>query len=391
MKSLQNHMTGIVLSVLLFAMPVGIIFKHYTAARSFLTLIYFGQNFQHSALPEVKKISPVAMTPVGYDGQFYAQLALRPGLRGPELARALDNPPYRSMRIGMPVLAFCLGLGKPAWILNIYALLNFFFWVALLAAIARIVGFSRPKDVLLAFALLWSTGTLTSVARSLTDLPATVLGVFALFSDEHFVMAALLLGASGLIKETSALSFTAIPLGDGEKRFDIKRLLVSSLILFLPVTSWFIYTHIRFQPGPVAGCGNFASPFSGLALKLWDGLQGLSTGFHSSPSKLLESISELVAPLSLLVQAIYLVTKPRFQSKIWRFGIGFALLIFVLGKSVWAEQFAYCRVLLPLTFSFNLLIHEHEENSRFLAWYLAGNVGMYAVALQTVLRLVIPI
>jgi hypothetical protein len=342
-------------------------------------------------LPEVKEISPVALSPLGYDGQFYAQLALRPNLRGPDLARALDNPPYRSMRIGMPILAFCLGLGKPAWILNIYALLNLFFWVALLGAVAKIVGFSRPKDVLLAFALLWSTGTLTSIARSLTDLPATVLGVFALFSDERFVMAALLLGASGLIKETSALSFAAIPLGDGEKKFDIKRLLVSSLILFLPVTSWFLYTHIRFQPGPVAGPGQFALPFSALALKLRGGLQGLSTVFHSPLSKLLESISELIAPLSLLVQAAYLATKPRFQSKIWKFGIGFGLLIFILGKSVWAEQFAYCRVLLPLTFSFNLLIHEYEENRRFMAWYLAGNVGMYSIALQTVLRLAIPI
>lgn len=163
------------------------------------------------------------------------------------------------------------------------------------------------------------------------------------------------------------------------------------MILFLPVTSWFIYTHVRFKPGPVAGAGQFALPFSALALKLGGGLRGLSTVFHRSHSKLLESISELIAPLSLPVQAAYLVTKPRFHSKVWRFGIGFGLLLSVLGKDVWVEQFGYCGILLPLTFSFNLLIHEHESNRRFMAWYLAGNVGMYAIALQTVLRLVIPI
>ena len=48
-----------------------------------------------------------------------------------------------------------------------------------LAAFLRHVGLERPRDFLLAAALLWSTGTLVSLQRALTDFPAAALGVVA--------------------------------------------------------------------------------------------------------------------------------------------------------------------------------------------------------------------
>jgi len=167
--------------VILLALPACILIDHYSPKSGFLGLIYFGQEFQKSVLPEVREISPVTSSQFGYDGQFYAQIALCPTLMDDALVRALDNPTYRSRRIGLPFLAFCLGLGKSAWILQIYALLNFGFWLLLLWAISRFIGYNSPRDLFLATALLWSTGTLTSIERSLTDFPAAVLGVLAVF------------------------------------------------------------------------------------------------------------------------------------------------------------------------------------------------------------------
>ncbi len=383
-------MKGIVILAVLVALPAHILFENYTVKHGFLGLINFGEEFQESALPEVKEISPVTSSQRGYDGQFYAQLALHPGLTEPGLVNALDSPEYRSRRIGMPFLAFCLGLGKTAWVLEIYALLNFFFWLALLLVILKIVGYTRPRDLLLAFALLWSTGTLISVAKSLTDFPATALGALAVFSNGNYVMAALLLGTSGLVKETSVLSFAAVPWGRRRERLDVKHLFISTLILLLPITLWFIYVHVRIPSGlPLRG--NFTIPFFGIAHKLWSSLYGLATGTDTTISKQLMILSESLAPLSLLVQATYLTFKPRFSSEAWRFGIGFVILFSLIGESIWVEQFAYCRVLLPLTFSFNMLIHEHEFNQGYLTWYLLGNGGMYSLALHTVLKMVIPI
>jgi hypothetical protein len=81
MKRIQNHLIGIALLAMLLAPPARILLKHYTANSGFLGLIYFGREYKESALPEVREISPVTSSPRGYDGQFYAQLALLPPWR----------------------------------------------------------------------------------------------------------------------------------------------------------------------------------------------------------------------------------------------------------------------------------------------------------------------
>jgi hypothetical protein len=85
---------------------------------------------------------------------------------------------------------------------------------------------------------------------------------------------------------------------------------------------------------------------------------------------------ELFGPLSLAAQASYLFLKPKTTDPTWAFGIGFAVLLIFLGDSVWAEQIAYCRVLLPLTFAFNLLLHATERGARFWGWFTVGNIGL---------------
>ncbi len=344
-------------------------------------MIYFGRAFKEKVLPDVKKISPVTKSQWGYDGQYYAQIALRPALADHALVRALDNPAYRSRRIGLPFLAFCLGIGKSSWILQAYALLNFGFWLLLLAAISRFIGYNSARDMSVAIALLWSTGTLTSVARSLTDFPSVVLGVLAIFSGSRWLIASTLLGASALVKETSVLSFAVLPGYNKSRNLDVKQMIISTLIMVLPITLWVFYVHVFMPAGSAAGSHNFSRPFSGISNKLYDAIVAMATGWSGAPSNRQAALFfEVLCPLSLVIQAIYMVAKPRAGSEAWRFGIGFVILLSILGKGVWEEQYAYCRVLLPLTFSFNLLIHKHESAARFGTWYFIGNAGMFWMA-----------
>ena len=67
----------------------------------------------------------------GYDGQFYAQLAVEPLLRDRRIDEALDTPPYRARRILFSWTAYLLGLGRPAWILKVYAVQNIVAWLLL--------------------------------------------------------------------------------------------------------------------------------------------------------------------------------------------------------------------------------------------------------------------
>ena len=366
------------LLAVLLVPPTRILVHHYSPDSGFLGLIYFGKAFKEKVLPEVKKIFPVTKSHWGYDGQYYAQIALRPALSDHALVDALDNPPYRSRRIGLPFLAFCLGVGKSSWILQVYALLNFGFWLLLLVTISRFIGYNSAKDLSIAIALLWSTGTLTSVARSLTDFPAVVLSVLAIFSGSRWFIAATLFGAAALVKETSILSFAALPWRNKLQNMDVKHLIISTLIMVLPITLWVLYVHALMPTGSAAGYHNFSHPLSGISNKLYDAIPAMIKGWAgASSSRHASLLFEVLCPLSLAIQAIYLVSKPRVGSQAWRFGIGFVILLSILGESVWVEQYAYCRILLPLTFSFNLLIHKHESGARFGTWYFIGNAGMF--------------
>jgi len=196
-------------------------------------------------------------------------------------------------------------------------------------------------------------------------------------------MATILLGTSGLVKETSILSFAAVPWRKKPQGGDVKQLVISTLIIVLPITLWLIYVHVRLPFGLASGAENFAFPIIGIAHKLYSGIHGLITEWAgASLPRQADLLFEILCPLSLVTQAIYLAARPRLSSEAWRFGIGFVMLLSILGPSIWVEQYAYCRVLLPLTFSFNLLIHKHESGTRFATLYLMGNGGMCWLALH---------
>ena len=373
----------VVIVLILVAVPMKLLVDSYVPGHGFLSLIHFGERFSSTRLPEINEFVPPPQSPDGYDGQFYAQLALYPSLRGEGIAKALDNPGYRARRIGLPTLATTLGFGRTAWVLNVYSVLNFVFWLLLLGLLLRFIGLHRRRDILLFAGLLWTNGTLISCARALTDLPAAVLGVAAVLAPGIWILPLCLLSAGALIKETSVLSFFVAP-WLANRRGELRQMLLSTIFLVIPILLWAAYVHLMMGSAAGVVSGNFNWPVIGVINKLGIAVDDLFRN-SGTAGQLAHNAFEVFCPLSLCAQAIYLVIHPRVHIPAWRLGIGFAVLLLVLGPSVWVDQNAYSRVLLPLTMAFNLLIHQNEQGRAYFAWYVAGNTGMVWMLLKTLL------
>jgi hypothetical protein len=106
--------------------------QYYHRNTGFTELIDFGDQFYETVLPAIRGV-PRYTDPrsPGYDGQFYAQLAIEPLLRNRDLDKALDSPPYRARRILFAWTAYVFGLGQPWWILKVYAMQNIAAWLLL--------------------------------------------------------------------------------------------------------------------------------------------------------------------------------------------------------------------------------------------------------------------
>lgn len=345
--------------VVLAVPPLLILVRGYSPEHGFLGLPLFGQKFLPRALPELQAMHPPSTTEFGYDGQYYAQIALSPDLSHPGLRKACDNFSYRARRIGMPAVAWVIGLGRPAWIVQVYAVLNFVFWSLLAALLLRRYGVERLRARVLLFCILWTTGALVSVERALTDLPAITLSVWATFLAERRPAAgAALMGVSALFKETNILSFPALAWIDRDH--PPRRLTWILPALVLPLALWLAYLS-RMTPwrGPVPV---FELPFVGLWNKL---AREWSNGrrYHV----------EMIAPVALFVQAVYFAVRPRLSCAWWRGGVAWAVMAVVVGKDVWAEDAGYTRILLPLTVAFNVMLYLHERGAAWATWVIVGN------------------
>jgi hypothetical protein len=377
------HLGRFIVVLTLAIVPLKLLVDSYIPGHGFLSLVHFGEKFESRRLPEINEFVPPLRSRGGYDGQFYAQLALHPSLQGEGIEKALDAPAYRARRIGLPVIATGLGFGRTEWVLNVYSVLNFVFWALLMGLLLRFIDLHRWRDVLLFVALLWTNGTLVSCARALIDLPAAVLGVAAVLTPGAWLVPVLLLSASALIKDTSVLSFAAVPwLTGGSRR--LWRMILSMTLLTIPLLLWVAYVQVMMGDTSNMGSGNFSWPFWEVVQKLDVAIRDLYSNPQESFRQLTRKTFEVLCPLSLCVQAIYLFIHPRLRTPAWWLGIGFAVLLLVLGSSVWVENNAYSRVLLPLTMAFNLLIHQYEQGRSYCTWYVTGNIGMIWMLLNTI-------
>lgn len=354
---------------LLFA---ALVLSKFSPQTGFTSLIRFGETWQdhrHSALQSL----PLATVPKsnGYDGQFYAQVALDPLLRSSELERVLDAPAYRARRILVPATASLLGLGNPWWTLQAYALLNVICWFALGWLLRDCIG---TKDWV-CFArwagCMFSMGVLDSVRQSLIDLPALLLLSLAIhtYTQSRAAKTTLWLALGNLAKESTLLGTIAL---NSDGLVSRPRRGHTLFIIFLaaaPLGLWSLYVHQRFSGFSASeGLGNFTWPLLGVItqtkLCLRELLHGNFDGRYAFG---------LLAIGGLFTQAATLWRAPQFQSPWWRVGAAYSLLLPFMGLWVWSGYWAACRVVLPLTIAFNLLLP-----ARRLFWplWIAGNLTL---------------
>jgi hypothetical protein len=352
-------------ALLIALIPSIFFFAQFRRPGGLLNLIEFGTLLEPSNVPAVVNLHPPRNFPHGYDAQWYAQLALDPFLRNPNTVGAMDDAGYRARRIAMPLLSSIFGFGNPAVTLNVFASINYVFFLILLAALIVALKPAGPPEWAAVAAVALTTGSLDSLHRSLSDLPVSTL-IFVAVMLPLAAMRVALLAAAVLTRETAVLS--AVPCVLASPLFDRRNFIRLSLVL-LPAAVWFAYLFVHLQTWGDGPDGNFQFPGAAIIHRL-----GLAwSELISVPNDRRAFL--LLAPLCLIVQAIYLWRFPLRNSALWWSGIGFTALLFILGPQVWVGNMAAPRVLLPMTIAFNVLL-AIQRPARFWLWFVAGNVGL---------------
>lgn len=355
-----SNLSRVLVVTVLCLIPAGFVARQFSAGHGFTKLLEVGPIFLPRALPQFQALHPVITGPYGYDGQFYAQVAIDPFLRNPRLEHALDVPEYRSRRILIPALAWLLGGGQPSAIVTAYVLLHVAAWYVLLWLLLRFQRPEKIQDWLCIAATMLTTGTLVSLERSLIDLPVATLlvGAAVLAGRSRTILLALAV----LTKDTCALCAWA-PVVDFRKTpHAFWRGAAHIGAITLPFLVWAFYVRSRFQKH-FYGQGNFAWPFEG-----W---------IHGSIVALLQGHrSTAFAALCLLAELAYLVLRPRLDSFYWRVAISFGIASCFLSNQPFVEDVSFTRDLLPMTIGFNILLIG-ESPAKFSLWFVAGNIGLF--------------
>ena len=354
-----------VASVVLFV--AGIAMFH-DPETGFTRFIYFNADLQDRLVPALRDV-PLHFWQGGYDGQFYAQLAVDPLLLDPATVEALDSPSYRARRILFSWTAFLFGLGQPHWIVHAYAIQNAVFWLVVALLLMRWFPPLDFKSFCLWFGCLFSQGAIFSVVRAVPDAPSLLLLVLTVLAVERgrTGRAAALVGLAGLAKETNLLWSAVLCSPDAFRRHSWRELCVGTLLIAGPLALWMSYVWSGDAvSGSTTGTRNFGLPFTGYFTEWGAALSEL----REEPSSL--AWFNLLALISLGTQAVVLVVSRAWTNAWWRVGIASCALMVVLGPAVWVGYpSAETRVLLPMTVAFNAVL---PRNRWFWPVFVLGNL-----------------
>ncbi len=358
--------TVILVAVVLFTWGV---WRYHHPAFGFTRFLQLQKEFAAVALPEAQA-APVFVYHAnsGYDGQFYAQLALRPSLRDPQLHTAIDNPPLRARRMLGSWLAAAIGAGDPTRTLHAYAAINVVAWFLLGAVLLRLFPPRSVHNVVAWLGLMASCGVLTSVRYALTDLPSLLLVALALWRLERGPpdwLAAALLATASFARETALFAGTALLPGS-----DLRRRVGRAALLVLPLSLWMGYVYLTLGRDE-GSLRNFALPLSAWFTKAAEIVRALPT-----PDASIYTWFGAACFLSLTVQVVTLIARPQPRQPAWQIGIGYVALFAILGWPTF-EGFpsAFTRILLPLHLAFNRLV---PATRRGFALLLLGNLSVFA-------------
>jgi len=342
------------LYVFAVAVFLWLVAARWDARSGFTSLLRFGDDFSDSRLPAVAKLPISSVSGIGYDGQFYAQLAVEPDPRASALQKALDLPRYRARRILLPWIAHGLSAGDPWWALNVYALLNVGAWLVAAWWLGRRVEPEGWRGLAVWTVCLFGVGALDSVRFALTDLPAMLAILIAvdLSLRSRKTAAAVLLGAGGMVRETAVLAAPFLLRPWPRNRNSWLASAARGLIAFLPLALWVGWLAWKMPTDSSVGVeGNFDWPGFALGRHLFTCFNALFSGDIDS-----RYTFGAAAALGLAYQSCFVLARLK-QDSVWiSVAAPFAVLFWLLGDSVWHGYWAAERALLPLTFAFNLLL-----------------------------------
>lgn len=363
--------------VLVVAAFLATVARYYHSDYGFTALIEFPLSNHASELPAVNGATHFDHPDShGYDGQFYAQLAVDPLLRDPAIDRALDNPPYRARRILFPWIAWALGMGRPAWILQAAALEDVLAWLLLAWLLARFIPPTSARAFALWSGCLLAHGMLMSVRYALPDGLSVLLIALAVLAAERGrpLLMSLILGVAGLARETSVLA--AVALARFLRRSPRSWFLIGACLLLcvLPLAIWLDYLRSIYRADALAGGDNITRPLAGLLSKVTSIKAALGRGAFTAATR-----DDLAAVVGFLTQGLWLVWYfvQRRAVPPWALvAASFLVLTIATNQAVWdGTPGAYTRVAMPLTLGVNVLLAREED----APWWLIGLANLSVI------------
>ncbi len=334
----------------------------------FTRLIEFSQPSNATIVPALASL-PKYVGRRGYDGQFYVQMAVDPLLRDPLTDRAMDKAPLRARRILFCWTAYALGLGRPAWIMQAYALQNVAAWLLLAIILLRWFPPDSVRATAAWLACLFSAGLIWSARASLLDGPSLALiaiGIAALEAGWPWISAAVF-AIAGLGRETNLLTIAAQVQPD---RKAWRSMALQCILILIPFAVWLdyirsIYRSTVFTTGEMASAplAGYLGKWEWIAATVRAGDADLGTFFSTATI------------FALTLQAILLAARPTPRDPWWRLGIAYGLLMFTLPPVLWGGALTtVVRVVLPMTVAFNIALVRRNSPRSFWPLFAAGNL-----------------
>lgn len=353
---------------------LGICAQFYIPGKGFTYLIMFGEKPSPYYIPQLRALNHYELEDSsGYDAQYYAQIAMQPRLSDPALKLGVDSLAYRARRILFCWTAYGLALGDPARALHIYAVQNIACWLLLAWLLLRWFPATNWGNFVRWFSVLFCFGLCFSVRGSLVDGPSLLLiavGVALLEAGRPW-WSAVVLGISGLGKETNILAGAAPAWPSGNSRRAWLAAAARGVVVVLPILLWMLVLRRWLGPSNDIGWSNFTRPLVSYVTKWYDTLSDPSLGGPDSLAR-----SSLLMLVALTTQFLFFAFCRRWQNPWWRVAAVYSVMMIFLGNAVWeGYPGAASRVLLPMTLAFNILVPRNR------AWWvvlLLGNLTVFA-------------
>lgn len=347
--------------------------RFYHPGTGFTALVGFREGHE-SETPALRQVPHFTYPPwASYDGQFYAQRALDPLCRDPQVDRAMDLPAFRARRILFSWTAYVFGLGRPAWIIQAYAVQNVVCWLLLAWLLARWIPPASGRGVALWGACLFSHGVLWSVRFALLDAPSLLLIACAVRVVEagRPLASAAIVGIAGLARETNVLAVAAQPFPRDRRGWI--RLVAAGALAAAPLLLWEDYLRSIYRSTITEGAEpEMVLPGSLLASRWMQTLAGLRREGILSGAWLPFGVVT-----SMIAQAVYVLVRRAYREPWWRVAVPYVALLLVLDRTlVDPHTGAITRVLLPLTIGFNILLARELRAVAFWSWFVAGNLHL---------------